>query len=108
MENMRVIDNEICYRAKENRNVYDLFQTRANMFKTVYTHAKVKALEYMLVDALVLANNYLLISENVQDPENFWKLDDTIMKIIEISDKTELAEAQKLVIQMHRRELYQV
>ncbi|MCO5595830.1 hypothetical protein L7F22_049881 [Adiantum nelumboides] len=107
MENMRVIDNEICYRAKENRNVYDLFQTRANLFRTVYTHAKVKALEYMLVDALVLANNYLLISENVQDPDNFWKLDDTILKIIKTSDKRELAEAQKLVIRMRRRELYQ-
>ncbi|MCO5548849.1 hypothetical protein L7F22_002311 [Adiantum nelumboides] len=107
MENMRVIDNEICYRAKENRNVYDLFQTRANLFRTIYTHAKVKALEYMLVDALVLANNYLLISENVQDPKNFWKLDDTILKIIETSDERELVEAQKLVIRMRRRELYQ-
>ncbi|MCO5595839.1 hypothetical protein L7F22_049890 [Adiantum nelumboides] len=107
MENMRVIDNEICYRAKENRNVYDLFETRANLFKTVYTHAKVKALEYMLVDALVLANIYLLISENVQDPENFWKLDDTILKIMETSNKRELVEAQKLVIRMRHRELYQ-
>lgn len=106
MENMRVIDNEICYRAKENRNVYDLFQTRANLFRTVYTHAKVKALEYMLVDALVLANDYLLISENIQDPENFWKLDDTILKTIETSDKRELAEAQKIVIRMRRRQLY--
>ncbi|KAI5074539.1 hypothetical protein GOP47_0010500 [Adiantum capillus-veneris] len=107
MENMRVIDNEICYRAKENRNVYDLFQTRANLYRTVYTHAKVKALEYMLVDAFVLANDYLRISDNVLDPQEFWKLDDTILKTIETSSDPELAAAQKIVIRMRRRELYQ-
>lgn len=107
MENMRVIDNEICYRAKENRNVYDLFQTRANLFRTVYTHAKVKALEYMLVDAFLLANDYLRISDNVLDPQEFWKLDDTILKVIETSNDKELAAAQKIVIRMRRRELYQ-
>eukprot|EP00250_Pteridium_aquilinum_P016321 c23047_g8_i1 orf=399-1823(-) len=107
MENMRVIDNEICYRAKENRNVYDLFQTRANLFRTVYTHAKVKAMEYMLVDAFVLANNYLRISDYIHDPEQFWKLDDSVLKVIETSNMEELADAQKLVIRMRRRELYQ-
>ncbi|KAH6558067.1 hypothetical protein KP509_1Z079700 [Ceratopteris richardii] len=107
MENMRVIDNEICYRAKENRNVYDLFQTRANLFRTVYTHAKVKALEYMLVDAFVLANEYLKISDLIFEPQDFWMLDDSILKTIETSDKEELAEARKIVIRMRRRELYQ-
>ncbi|MCO5580602.1 hypothetical protein L7F22_034472 [Adiantum nelumboides] len=107
MENMRVIDNEICYRAKENRNVYDLFQTRANLFRTVYTHAKVKALEYMLVDAFLLANDYLRISDTVLDPQEFWKLDDTILKVIETSNDRELAAAREIVIRMRRRELYQ-
>ncbi|MCO5598295.1 hypothetical protein L7F22_052387 [Adiantum nelumboides] len=107
MEKMRVIDNEICYRAKENRNVYDLFQTRANLFRMVYTHAKVKALEYMLVDAFLLANDYLRISDNVLDSQSFWKLDDTILKVIETSNDRELAAAREIVIRMRRRELYQ-
>lgn len=107
MENMRVMDNEICYRAKECVNVYRLFQTRADLFRTVYTHAKVKALEYMLVDAFLLANNYLEISHQVFQPEDFWKLDDTILKVIETSDRPELEEARKIIIRMRRRDLYQ-
>eukprot|EP00249_Psilotum_nudum_P019347 c27208_g1_i1 orf=837-1544(-) len=107
MENMRVVDNEICYRAKESRNVYQLFQTRADLFRTVYTHAKVKALEFMLADALVIANDFLKISDQLFDPADFWMLDDTILKVIETTNIPELEEARKLVIRMRRRELYQ-
>lgn len=107
MENMRVIDNEICYRAKEYVNVYRLFQTRADLYRTVYTHAKVKALEFMVIDSLLLANNHLLISEQVFDPEDFWKLDDTVLKGIETSTDEELKEARNIIIRMRRRDLYQ-
>ncbi|KAJ7523616.1 hypothetical protein O6H91_18G055800 [Diphasiastrum complanatum] len=106
MENMRVVDNEICYRAKECINVYRLFQTRADLFRTVYTHAKVKALELMVADALLLANNYLQISERINNPAEFWKLDDSILKIIETAEDQELKEAQELVLRIKRRKLY--
>jgi HD superfamily phosphohydrolase len=43
-ETMRVLDNEICFRAKEYLSVHKLFATRADLYRTVYTHSKVKVL----------------------------------------------------------------
>ncbi|CAM6092121.1 unnamed protein product [Calypogeia fissa] len=93
MENMRVIDDEICFRAKEARSVWNLFQKRAYMHREVYTHAKVKPLELMMADAFLLADNYVGISQHIHSPEFFWKLDDGILKAIETSDPPELEEA---------------
>ncbi|KAK6139225.1 hypothetical protein DH2020_027033 [Rehmannia glutinosa] len=42
LETMRVIDDEICYRAKEYLTIHKLFATRADLHRTVYMHAKVK------------------------------------------------------------------
>ncbi|KAL6994326.1 hypothetical protein U1Q18_012433, partial [Sarracenia purpurea var. burkii] len=107
METMRVLDDEICYRAKDYLTVYKLFTTRADLYRTVYTHAKVKAIELMVVDALLKANHYLDIASHVQDPSQYWKLDDTIIKTIETAPDQELREARDLILRIRRRDLYQ-
>ncbi|KAG5130542.1 hypothetical protein JHK84_036939 [Glycine max] len=73
LETMRVLDDEICYRAKDYLTIHKMFATRADLYRTVYTHPKVKAIELMVVDALVHANSYLGISSNIHDPSEYWK-----------------------------------
>ncbi|KAF9623028.1 hypothetical protein IFM89_036009 [Coptis chinensis] len=107
METMRVMGDEICYPAKEYLSVQKLFATRADLYRTVYTHAKVKAIELMLVDALVKANSYLNISSHINDPSEYWKLDDTIVKTIETATEGELKESRDLILRIRRRDLYQ-
>ncbi|XP_058773151.1 uncharacterized protein LOC131647257 isoform X2 [Vicia villosa] len=107
METMRVLDDEICYRAKDYLTVHKLFATRADLYRTVYTHPKVKAMELMVVDALVQANDFLQISDTIQDPAEYWKLDDSIIKTIETSPLEELKEARELILRIRRRNLYQ-
>lgn len=107
MENMRVMGDEICYRSKEYLTIHKLFATRADLYRTVYTHAKVKAIELMVVDALVSANNYLQIASHIQDPSQYWKLDDTIIKTIETAPDQELKESRDLILRIRRRDLYQ-
>lgn len=51
-----------------------MFATRADLYRTVYTHPKVKAMELMIVDALVHANSYLEISSSIHDPSQYWKV----------------------------------
>ncbi|KAF2292732.1 hypothetical protein GH714_027707 [Hevea brasiliensis] len=87
--------------------VHKLFATRADMHRTVYTHAKVKAIELMVVDALTRANGYLQITDKIDNPDDFWKIDDSILKHIETSSSEELKEARDLVQRIRRRELYQ-
>nr|CAD1838282.1 unnamed protein product [Ananas comosus var. bracteatus] len=107
LEGMRVMDNEICYPAKEYLTIHKLFATRADLHRTVYTHAKVKAVELMLVDALLKANDYLQISPCSLDPAEFWKLDDTLLKTIEIADSKKLQESRDIIRRIRRRDLYQ-
>lgn len=104
---MQVIDNEICYRAKEYLTVHKLFYTRADLHLTVSTHAKVKAIELMFVDALVKADNYLHVSSFIHDPSQYWKLDDSILKTIETDDADELKESRDVIKRIRRRDLYQ-
>ncbi|KAL3526428.1 hypothetical protein ACH5RR_011084 [Cinchona calisaya] len=107
METMRVLDDEICYRAKDYLTIHKLFATRADLHRTVYTHAKVKAIELMVVDALVQANDYLDITSHIQDPSQYWKLDDTIIKTIETAPNQELKLSRDLILRIRRRNLYQ-
>ncbi|XP_031494203.1 uncharacterized protein LOC116260199 isoform X1 [Nymphaea colorata] len=107
MDSMRVIGDEICYRAKEYLTIQRLFSTRADLFRTVYTHAKVKALELMFVDALLLADKHLGISSSIHNPADYSKLDDTIMKRIETDPDEELRPSRELILRMRRRDLYQ-
>ncbi|RVW46642.1 Deoxynucleoside triphosphate triphosphohydrolase SAMHD1-like [Vitis vinifera] len=106
MEDMRVLGDEICYRYKDYLTIYKLFATRADLYRTVYTHAKVKAIDLMVLDALVKANDYLEISSHIDDPAQYWKLDDTIIKTIETAPDQELRESRDLIRRIRRRDLY--
>uniref|UniRef100_A0A166E918 HD domain-containing protein n=1 Tax=Daucus carota subsp. sativus TaxID=79200 RepID=A0A166E918_DAUCS len=107
LDTMRVIGDEICYRAKEYLTIYKLFSSRADLHRTVYTHAKVKAIELMFVDALTKAHNHLDILSCIDDPAEYWKLDDSIMKHIETTRSEELKESRDLISRIRRRDLYQ-
>lgn len=107
METMRVMGDEICYRAKDYLTIHKLFATRADLYRTVYTHPKVKAIELMVVDAMLKANDYLGISSYIEDPSEYWKLDDTIIKTIETAPNQELKESRDLILRIRRRNLYQ-
>ncbi|XP_061359589.1 uncharacterized protein LOC133303657 [Gastrolobium bilobum] len=107
METMQVMDDEICYRANDYLTIHKLFATRADLHRTVYTHAKVKAIELMVVDALVKANPYLDLASSIYQPSDFWKLDDSILKIIESSSGQEMKESRDLILRIRRRDLYQ-
>lgn len=107
METMRVIDNEICYRAKEYLTIHKLFSTRADLHRTVYMHPKVKAIELMVVDAMVKANDHLQIDSHINEPAQYWMLDDTIVKTIETSTHQDLEESRNLIRRIRMRDIYQ-
>ncbi|KAH6826762.1 HD domain-containing metal-dependent phosphohydrolase family protein [Perilla frutescens var. hirtella] len=107
LETMRVIEDEICYRTKEYLTIHKLFAARADLHRTVYMHAKVKAIELMVVDAMTKANDVLQISSYIDEPAQYWKLDDTILKTIETSSSQDLKESRDLILRIRRRDLYQ-
>ena len=105
---MKVIDNEICFKASEVLNLYELFHTRASLHQRVYTHRKAKSIEYMVVDALVEADAVWggEVSKAIWSPAEFAKLDDTVLKRIEWSKEPGMRAAQEVLRRLRRRELY--
>lgn len=105
---MKVIDDEICFKASEVLNLYELFHTRASLHQRVYTHKKAKAIEYMVVDALSEADAAWggEISNAIWSPAEFCTLDDTVLKRIEWSKEENLKPAQAILTRLRRRELY--
>ncbi|KAJ3105057.1 SAM domain and HD [Phlyctochytrium bullatum] len=101
-----VVDNEVCFHQKEASNIYQLFHTRATLFKTVYTHRVGKSIELMLVDALLAADPYLEISSSIDDMSKYTYLTDSILKEIERSRVPELETARNILTRLRKRNLY--
>ncbi|KAJ2755798.1 hypothetical protein GGI19_001344 [Coemansia pectinata] len=106
MLNSRVIDDEVCYNAKEAFNLTEMFHTRYSLHKRVYSHRAAKAIEFMLVDALLIADPILQISQSITNPHMYQSLTDEIVRDIERSPAPELREAQDIITRIHTRDIY--
>ena len=108
----------MCYPDKMVAAALEFFQSRFKMHNTVYTHKVVKALEYMYVDAMLLADNFIKIkgsdgqfysiTECINDVEAYSKLDDTIITLIKNldSDDTNIVKAKAILERIDKRDLY--
>ncbi|KAJ1965729.1 hypothetical protein GGI12_000557 [Dipsacomyces acuminosporus] len=106
MLNSRVIDDEICYSHKEAYNLTEMFHTRYSLHKRVYSHRAAKAIEFMLVDAMLVADPVMEISQAIADPRKYQFLTDEIVRDIERSKEPELEEARKIISRIHTRDIY--
>eukprot|EP01027_Heterolobosea_sp_BB2_P018252 GEZU01025740.1.p1 GENE.GEZU01025740.1~~GEZU01025740.1.p1 ORF type:complete len:454 (+),score=124.60 GEZU01025740.1:114-1475(+) len=102
----RVVNNEICFHAKEVYNLYEMFHTRYSLHKQVYTHRVGKAIEYMITDALLLADPYMKISDSILDAEEYCTMTDSVLKVIERSKGEELKASRDLIRRLRKRDLY--
>lgn len=118
MQFSKVIGDEICFKYSEYMNLYELFHARASMHRQVYTHKKAKAIEFMVVDALLAADPALRITRSIRHPADFQLLDDNLidkienfelfrhMLNLEDEDEAALRQSQAIIDRLRRRELY--
>ena len=114
----KVIGDETCYKWSEYQNVHEVFRARASLHQRVYTHRKAKAVEYMVVDALLAAEPALRLAERAREVETFVTLDDTVLRQVETwwstrsrlagddDVATAIAESQKILRRLRTRDLY--
>lgn len=69
MKNCRVINNEICYNSKIYYDLTSVFHTRYKLFKDAYSHRVCKAIDLMIVDALLEANPVYKFQDRITNPE---------------------------------------
>ncbi|KAH9963277.1 hypothetical protein BC827DRAFT_1194617 [Russula dissimulans] len=102
----RVIENQICYDSKDANQIYELCYTRFSLHKRIYNHKTAKAIENMMVDAMLAAEPYLKIARHIDDPKRYLGLTDDIRTEIQRSQAPELLESQKLLERIQKRDLY--
>jgi deoxynucleoside triphosphate triphosphohydrolase SAMHD1 len=110
-----IIDNNICYPRQVFHNIKYLFQTRYRLHKEVYTHKVVISYQFMINDIMKLLNEMLNISDSIYDVDDFCKLNDNfilasvdfLMRFInnKIIDK-KILKAESLLERLNKREIY--
>ncbi|KAJ2912276.1 hypothetical protein MD484_g8137, partial [Candolleomyces efflorescens] len=106
VKSAKVLDNQICYNIKDANQIYRIFNNRFDLHKHVYNHKTARAIEYMIVDALLLAEPHMKIAERVYDPEKFLYLNDYILNEIERSKDPELEASRQVIKRLRHRDLY--
>ena len=76
IEDMKVIDNKICFPDKLNYDIVSLFKTRYRLHKQIYCHKAVISIQYMINDIMILLNDIIGIYDSIKDPEKFTDLTD--------------------------------
>jgi HD superfamily phosphohydrolase len=105
----KIINNTLCYNVKNDFNLFFLFQSRHKLFKQIYRHKKVVAVDLMVKDMLILSNDYFKFTEAIFNPEEYVKLDDGIIHQIEkfkICSNPNLTKAYKIVNRLRNRDIY--
>jgi hypothetical protein len=74
-----------------------VFQTRYKLFKECYSHRVCKAIDYMIVDALMEANPVYHFEEKIRNPEEYVNITDDVLGNIENSKNPALKGAQKIL-----------
>lgn len=110
---VKVLENgeyRIAFRDKLKENIFEIFQYRMKLHRICYKHKVCKILEIMLIDALILADDFYFEKgiklSNCHDKnlEKYLSLDDSIMNTILYSDK--MCEAKAILHRMYTRNLY--
>ncbi|PPR04920.1 hypothetical protein CVT24_007164 [Panaeolus cyanescens] len=103
----RVLDNQICYDIKDANHIYEICAARFKLHKIFYNHKSAKAIEYMIIDALLAADPHMNIVQRIDNPKSYLYLTDSILERIEESESDELEPARAIIDRIRVRDLYQ-
>ncbi|CAI5726258.1 unnamed protein product [Peronospora destructor] len=101
----------ICFPEKLVGQIMQAFRTRYELHQSVYQHRGVRAIDYMLCDLLISANDYLTIkgqriSEIMCSMEAYQHFDDRVLLKIQESDGAELSKARSLLNRIFSKPYY--
>lgn len=106
IDSARVINDEICYHIKDANAIYEVYSLRFRSHKIIYNHKTARAIEYMLIDMLIKAEDVMKIAEQIYHPDQYMYLTDNLLERIEMSREPELAESRSIIKRIRRRDLY--
>lgn len=111
MNHSHIKGNEIVYSDKIKTNIDDFFRIRFIMYKEVYNHHTVRAIEYMMKEYIRLLDIYIGISEIIETESwiSFIKLTDNITTILSFLNKSDKVNQLKCMIKdISERKIYKM
>lgn len=117
VEHVRVIDNTICYPQQAVSDVIELFQTRYNFHKTVYSHPGVISAQYMITEIFSHLDPVISLSSSVSDLDEFCKMTDEYVLTCPITllgkhcrltpeERDSVVKAEEILERYDRHDLY--
>jgi len=104
----KLFDNRLAYHVKRKSSIFQLFHSRYTLYRDICNHHISKAVEYMLVDALVEANGLLRLDRALEDPELYTALNDNVLDIIRTSTGEEYRSSKDLLRRIDQRKFYKM
>lgn len=103
----RVIDNTICYPEQMALILHQVYNLRYTNHKLYYQNPTTRAIEYMMVDAILVSNFKYTLKEAISDTLNkvFYEYTDSLFERL-LYDKTETQECNYLLNRIMKRDLY--
>jgi HD superfamily phosphohydrolase len=105
-QQVRVIDNEICFPEKELLNIFELYEIRYKLHVQVFTHPAVTIIECMILDILKELDQVFDFKTWFDDPEKFCKMTDSIITYLDYTDDPRLWKAKEIYHRLKTRQLY--
>ena len=102
---VKIIDNKIYYNKSVANDIFDMYYTRYKFHREIYNHKAVKAIELMIGDILINANDMFNYPAILNTPE-FLNLDDSILTRIKYSNEPCANFCQQLLNRIETRQIY--
>ncbi|KAF4028359.1 HD domain-containing protein [Phytophthora infestans] len=101
----------VCFPEKLAGQIMQAFRTRYELHQSVYQHRGVRAIDYMLCDLMISANDHLTIqgqriSEIMCSMDAYQHFDDRVLLKIQESDTPELQDARTILNRIYSKPYY--
>jgi HD superfamily phosphohydrolase len=117
VDEVKVLDNKLCFPDKMNYEVASIFWTRYRLHKQIYSHRSVVSIQYMISDLMRLIDPIIGITETIYDLDKFYDLtDDYVMLMVKLlkreidqyeeEDQTRINMAYNILQRITSRNIY--
>ena len=105
IDQARVIEGHICFPEKLGSAIMQMASVRYNFLRDICNHPVVKAIEYMITDAILAAEPVLGLAEKTRQLD-FTYVTDNILYTIKTGTDPRLAESKHILNALCQRQMY--
>lgn len=116
VDDVKVINNIICYPEQIYQDIADIFRTRYTLHKQVYSHKAVLNIQFMILDLMITMDKFLNMSKSINNLDEFvhmtdeyiFTITDYLYNTMKPTDKNKdiIIHAKNIIDKLNYRNLY--